>query len=808
MDILLAAVAALLIPAQEPSNDLEGAPLPAGQLARMGSSRFRHAGELLALELGADGKTLVSTGSDRTVRIWNSETGQEQLRFEPSPRPARFLALAPDGLSLATSSGGKTIRLWNLADGKSLDMLEESVAEITGLAYVAGSPTWIAAARNDGAISLWDPATRTPLRAWFGHRGTVTALAVDRAGTRIASAGDDETGVIWDARTGALLARLSGRIAGVRKLAFSPDGARLACGGEGGAVSVWSAATGTLERSIVVGSSGENVNTLAFSPDGGLLAAGGSRGTLGCWDPASGMLKKSLPPASTGLSALAFLDGATLIAGESKGRISVWDLASGAERRPAPGHRAPVRALAFRPDGKQLASAAEDGSLWIWDAATGKDLFRLEGHRGEVTSLAYTRDGRRLASGGRDRTARIWDADAGRELQVLKGNENGLSALFTFPDDSRVVTGSYDGTLRLYDADGSELGRIPGHSNVVTGLAYAAGENRLLSCSYDATILSWDAASKKEGAKLVRPDAVLYAMAVSPDGQYVAAAAIGRLTLYSRTPEHILTLWELSTGQKVAESPKFECRGPALGTLEFSPDGRRLCLLREGAIRIWSPIDGQDAPVDLKAGPLSALRFSPDGRTVALGMADLTVGLWETTKLLPPAPQAAELGAEALARLWDDLAAPEAQRAMKASWALSNSPQAAVALLTPHLVPVNLAEVERLVAQLEDDSGAVRDRAARVLQSLGTSALLEKILERNPPLETALRIKALIAAQPQDRKIDPEMTRALRGIGVLEHASTPEARALIEKLAGGIDSARLTQAARAALERMKRKDAR
>jgi hypothetical protein len=52
-----------------------------------------------------------------------------------------------------------------------------------------------------------------------------------------------------------------------------------------------------------------------------------------------------------------------------------------------------------------------------------------------------------------------------------------------------------------------------------------------------------------------------------------------------------------------------------------------------------------------------------------------------------------------------------------------------------------------------------------------------------------------------------EWLRALRAIELLEYFATPEARASLEGLAEGAPEARLTQEAKAALERLERRPA-
>src|SRR5262249_45034289 len=50
--------------------DLYGDPLPAGALARLGTVRWRHKG-LSAVVFGPEGKTLLTSGRDGTIREWD-----------------------------------------------------------------------------------------------------------------------------------------------------------------------------------------------------------------------------------------------------------------------------------------------------------------------------------------------------------------------------------------------------------------------------------------------------------------------------------------------------------------------------------------------------------------------------------------------------------------------------------------------------------------------------------------------------------------------------------------------------------------
>lgn len=86
---------------------------------------------------------------------------------------------------------------------------------------------------------------------------------------------------------------------------------------------------------------------------------------------------------------------------------------------------------------------------------------------------------------------------------------------------------------------------------------------------------------------------------------------------------------------------------------------------------------------------------------------------------------------------------------------------------------------------------------------MGESAAgaLRDELQKKPPVEVQRRIEALLG-RLDGPGMSAEMRRGLRGVEVLEHIGSKEARQVLETLAHGAAGARLTREARAALERV------
>jgi RNA polymerase sigma factor (sigma-70 family) len=162
---------------------------------------------------------------------------------------------------------------------------------------------------------------------------------------------------------------------------------------------------------------------------------------------------------------------------------------------------------------------------------------------------------------------------------------------------------------------------------------------------------------------------------------------------------------------------------------------------------------------------------------------------------------------EQLRQLWNDLAREELPRVALAMRTLAAVPDQAVPLLRRQLRPVPVRKdserIERLIRDLDSDTFEVRQKAEGELAEVGEPVrrLLEKALQRPGKLEFRRRVERLLE-RLDEKNLHPERCRELRGIRVLEHVNTPEARKVLKSLAEGAEGATLTEEARAALARM------
>ena len=118
-------------------------------------------------------------------------------------------------------------------------------------------------------------------------------------------------------------------------------------------------------------------------------------------------------------------------------------------------------------------------------------------------------------------------------------------------------------------------------------------------------------------------------------------------------------------------------------------------------------------------------------------------------------------------------------------------------------------QLARWIADLDNESFAVRDKAQRAIEGLGEPAIpaLRRALADQPSLE----VKRRLQEHPRRHRAEvgcrcpPGQLRQIRAVQVLESIATPEARQVLQSLAKGVAEVSLTREAQAALERLARR---
>jgi WD40 repeat protein len=850
-------------PAAAPRVDLYGDPLPDGALAHMGSARLRHAG-LTSHAFLDGGKQIVTAGSDGVLRFWDTASGR-QLREVPllgSGDDSCGGLLSPDGRILAISNGGR-ISFREVRTGNKI-RLTRGQSDAIGLQFSPDGKVLAELRRlpkpepgpkpyAENAFLLlheWEWGQQRKLflpgRQFGSANGYHCEFSPD--GKWFAAGGDHgEALCVFERATWKEVCHF---LCDATASAFSPDGKRLAvaCMVDGGIKK------GSMLRLYAVPAGSEVTHfplddkqgcvSVAFSPDGKALVCGLESETINrrasedksvVVDCASGRILHRIPGAPAGLS---FSPDGKVLAG-STGRVlynfgqrlRLWDPATGKELQDRPGEFGPIPVLAISPDGRYLAVAPrEDNVVSLWDMRSGRLVrqcpFPIE--CGNISDLEFSTDGRTLVAAGHEQASEVkgvfqrWDVATGtaqRSVRFdLRGESyNSLSFDFHVSTDGKYVSGlewgSNDDSKNLTvreSATGKLVTRHP--LSVWPDRCVWRPDGKAVALTGELgnglTLLDVDS-----GERCFRLAGVFGGpLAASPDFRLLAAQVD-----FPGPAEITVHVWETATGKEVVV-PAYGQIGLAL-SLALAPDNRHLILAHHTCLRVIDLATGKETwrrlfPAAMAAyngyPPTITLLLSPDGRQAVTTRADGTALVWDLrpalTRTGPPAPAPDE---KTLAAWWQDLAAEDAGKAYGAVWHLAEAPaEAVVPFLGRHLRSddgIDGKKAQRLIADLDNDTFAGREKASSQLKDMGNDAAsaLRLALTRNLSAEAKRRLESLVAQLPRTADT-PGERRRLRAIEVLERAGSKEARQMLTELEERADRPSEVRAAKAALERLSR----
>uniref|UniRef100_UPI00398E8893 apoptotic protease-activating factor 1 isoform X2 n=1 Tax=Pristiophorus japonicus TaxID=55135 RepID=UPI00398E8893 len=233
---------------------------------------------------------LIAVGLENgTVKVLELPSGKILRTLIGHMKCVQRCQFTSDGKTLISSSDDSTIRVWNWHT-KECIVLEGHTEQVKNFKLLSKSQllSW----SFDGTVKVWNLISGEMLKSFECHDGAVLSCDASPNGSKVASASADKSAKIWSLNSTTPLHVLTGHNACVRSCKFTWDNESLATGDDNGEIRIWRVRDGSLlhicpnELEIKDSKHGGWVTDLHFSPNSKILVSTG--GYIKWWDMNTG----------------------------------------------------------------------------------------------------------------------------------------------------------------------------------------------------------------------------------------------------------------------------------------------------------------------------------------------------------------------------------------------------------------------------------------------------------------------------------------------------------------------------------------
>ena len=162
-----------------------------------------HNGNITGVAFHCEGKWMVTSSEDNTVRVWDTRSGLIQRSYTHD-HPVNDVVIHPNQGELVSCDRGGVIMIWDLGDDKCThQLIPEDDVPIPSVS-IASDGSLLAAGNNKGDVYIWrmyqnqDSTTLSPCRVFNAHKTYLTRLLLSPDIKLLATCSADHTVRIWN----------------------------------------------------------------------------------------------------------------------------------------------------------------------------------------------------------------------------------------------------------------------------------------------------------------------------------------------------------------------------------------------------------------------------------------------------------------------------------------------------------------------------------------------------------------------------------------------------------------------------------
>lgn len=342
------------------SDRLVSAPGPSGEMRLFGELGTEPV-DAISVRVSADGRIVLASDRQETVRAWNGETGAESILLQNATSPISGLDIAPDGSNMVMG-------------------------------------------HSDGTVEVRNRQSQLGTAAFSGHESPIAAVCYYTFGGMVLSADRAGTVCLWTTKDGTLINSFK-TDQQVSCMQFSADGTRFIIGAKDGTVQVWKTADMSGAQSQFR-SHKDNVAGVALTPNSTQawsIDAGGMVVRYELRDSSTNIELQPGDPISGPVTAMALSTGGTrMIVANATGQLHLLNMFPQARVAATAEAGAPVNDAVFSPDGQFVYCGCQQKKLQIWQLPM-MSLTELESIQSRVAMIQQRGEELRDFSGHLDK---------------------------------------------------------------------------------------------------------------------------------------------------------------------------------------------------------------------------------------------------------------------------------------------------------------------------------------------------------------------------------------------------------------------